>query len=172
VTHAAGLGEHLPAQFLIVIERIVRLLRESGLRPRCQQKHENRGVARHPGILPTSIFLEILLSRAGKRKAPSQVGAACPPCVRRDPPALGRRRQRKLLVPNPHLSFCRLSSSRSGERAPAVRWLETALSPALESGARHHRSAGVGRPLAETGTRDRGMDDKALDELCEWHDEQ
>jgi hypothetical protein len=44
--------------------------------------------------------------------------------------------------------------------------------PALESGARHHRSAGVGRPLAETGTRDRGMDDKALEELCKWHDEQ
>jgi hypothetical protein len=43
---------------------------------------------------------------------------------------------------------------------------------ALESGARHRRSAGVGRPSAKTGTRDRGMDDKALDELCKWHDEQ
>src|SRR4029077_19077284 len=56
--------------------------------------------------------------------------------------------------------------------AAAVRWLEIALSPALESGACHHRSAGVGGSLAETRTRDRGMDDKALEELCKWHDEQ
>ena len=56
----------------------------------------------------------------------------------------------------------------SRERPPAVRWLETALSP--PSKAVH---AIVDRPAsAETGTRDRGMDDKALDELCKWHDEQ
>src|SRR5207342_2901417 len=98
MTDTAGLREHLPAQFLRVVEGIVRLLRESVLSPGGQQKQENRGGARHLRILPTLFFLAILPSRARKRKASSQAAPLDRYALAGELQGEGDRRQRLIAL--------------------------------------------------------------------------